>query len=100
MADRDKVAAAVAYLKRVYVNDIPSITAMAATAFAAVMDGTKVIQVSYEGGTAGSQLYFDPSLLLGACEEAIADLTAISNGSTGSSPRVITADFSHKFLST
>lgn len=63
------------------VKTAAEIKTIALAAFAALQDGKTVTSVSFEGGSTSALINCDPSVLLSACEDVLADL-----GEPGSTP--------------
>ncbi len=92
MSDSNKISSVVAFLRRT--KSQAEIEQLAVDAFAAVQSGVVLTSVSFEGGSGQGTLDFAPSLLLAACESALADMLGTASG------RVVFAQYGNQLLQT
>ena|SRR5215813_2006107 len=77
------------YLLRVYSGDPDSISALADQYAAMVQSGKAITSLSYEGASTTSTQICNPATLLGACEDALAEM-AVAGSSRSASQSIFT----------
>lgn len=86
MADDTTILAALleTFRQQLAVGDITlaNIKAYRATALTALLAGTTIIQLTFEGGSSGATVNGNPALILAACNQALAE-SADLVGATG-----------------
>jgi hypothetical protein len=92
MATPSDIAAYVSWL--VQTKTVIEIQALAVTAAGELEKGDKITSVSFEGGGAGSQLFFTAADRLNACMTAISQLGGTSGITPPTVTRVVFPDFS------
>lgn len=98
MASAADIAAYVSYL--VQVKTLAQIQTLADAAATEVGSGDKITNVSFEGGSAGSQLFMTAAERLQACMNAISQLGGISGITPPLNTRVVFPDFSAMLMQT
>ena len=92
MASAADIAAYTSYL--VQTKTVTQIQTLADTAAGEVASGDKITSLSFEGGSAGSQLFMTAAERLQACMNAISQLGGISGVTPPINTRVVFPDFS------